>query len=68
MCEEFECTPDVAVDLPFGISSRIMSLRDYSQVRTLIENSTPETLKMTPSIEKVLLIQAKLDMGIKEED
>jgi hypothetical protein len=68
MCEEFECTPDIAVDLPFGISSRIMSLRDYSQVRTLIENSDSEKLKMTPGIERVLLIQAKLDMGIEEED
>jgi len=67
MCEEFRCTPDIAVDLPFGISSRIMALRNYAQTRSLIENSDPKDLKHTPSIEKVLLIQAKLDMGIEEE-
>jgi hypothetical protein len=68
MCEEFKCTPDVAVDLPFGLSSRIMSLRDYVSTRNYLENTDPKDVKMTPSIEKVLLIQAKMDLGVEEED
>ena len=62
--------PNEAQDLPFGLCSRIMLLRDYVQSRSMIENSDPEELKkhMTPSIERVLRTQIELEISSKEED
>jgi hypothetical protein len=70
MSEEFRCAPDEAIDLPFGLCTRIMVLRDYAHSRSLVESTDSKDLKMTPSIEKVLLIQAELELGIapREED
>ena len=62
--------PNEAQDLPFGLCSRIMLLRDYVQSRSMIENSDPEELKkhMTLSIERVLRTQIELEISSKEED
>jgi len=68
MSEEFNCTPDVAANLPFGLCSRIMSLRDYVAARHLIESTEKaEDLQMTPTVEKVLSIQAELAMAKRNE-
>jgi len=69
LCEEFGCLPNEAPDLPFGLCTRIMQLRDYAQTRALIESSSAEDLKkkMTPSIENVLRIQAEIDIASREE-
>jgi len=42
-----------------------MALRDYAQSRSMIENTESKDLKMTPSIERVLLTQIELS---REED
>jgi len=70
LCEEFGCLPNEAQDLPFGLCSRIMLLRDYAQSRSMLENSDPEELKkhMTPGIERVLRTQIELEIASREED
>ena len=68
VCEEFGCTPDIAVELPFGITARIMSLRDYANARSIVESAEdPSKVKMTPTIARVLQNQAELELGIGEE-
>jgi len=67
MSEEFECTPDVAVNLPFGLCTRILSLRDYANARSIVENAEkPEDVKQTPGIEKVLEIQAERAIALMD--
>jgi hypothetical protein len=68
LCEEFDCTPDVAVDLPYGLSARIMLLRGYASAREVIQNTEkPEDLRMTPAIQEVLEIQAELAIEAHKE-
>lgn len=66
ICEEFHCTPDVAVDLPYGLCLRIMQLRGYANTREYIETVPKDKLKQTAMVEVVLRTQAELAIEEKK--
>ena len=68
LCEEFECSPYVAVDLPYGISARIMLLRGYASARQAVESAEKQSdLEMTPAIQEVLEIQAEIEIETRKK-